>query len=245
MKNLDFLKGNLIAHRGFHNLKEGIPENSLAAFKRAIRNNYVIELDVHLTRDNKIVVFHDYNLKRVCGVNKVVESCTYDELLKYNLFNTKHKIPLLSSVLNLVNGKVGLLIETKTINFNGNLERELSKLLDNYNGFFAIQSFNFFSINWFRKHKKKYVVGLLSSDFNKRNISNLRKWIGKTLLMDVILRTDFISYDINALPSLYVQNKRKSKLVLGWTVKTKADFTKGKHYCDNLICENLDDYVQI
>ena len=215
MKNLDFLKGNLIVHRGFHNLKEGIPENSLAAFKRAIRNNYVIELDVHLTRDNKIVVFHDYNLKRACGVNKVIESCTYDELLKYNLFNTKHKIPLLSSVFNLVNGKVGLLIETKTINFNGNLERELSKLLDNYNGSFAIQSFNFFSINWFKKHKKKYVVGLLSSDFNKRNISNLRKWIGKTLLMDIILRTDFISYDINALPSSYVQNKRKSKLVLG------------------------------
>lgn len=243
MKNLDFLKGNLIAHRGFHNLKEGIPENSLAAFKRAIRNNYVIELDVHLTRDSKIVVFHDYNLKRACGVNKVIESCTYDELLKYNLFNTKHKIPLLSSVLNLVNGKVGLLIETKTINFNGNLERELSKILDNYNGSFAIQSFNFFSINWFRKHKKKYVVGLLSSDFNKRNISNLRKWIGKTLLMDIILRTDFISYDINALPSSYVQNKRKSKLVLGWTVRNKADFTKGKHYCDNLICENLNDFI--
>lgn len=240
MKNLDFLKGNLIAHRGFHNLKEGIPENSLAAFKSAIRNNYVIELDVHLTRDNKIVVFHDYNLKRACGVNKVIESCTYDELLKYNLFNTKHKIPLLSSVLNLVNGKVGLLIETKTINFNGNLERELSKLLDNYNGSFAIQSFNFFSINWFRKHKKKYVVGLLSSDFNKRNISNLRKWIGKTLLMDIILRTDFISYDINALPSSYVQNKRKSKLVLGWTVRNKADFTKGKRYCDNFICENIE-----
>ncbi len=240
MKNLDFLKGNLIAHRGFHNLKEGIPENSLAAFKRAIRNNYVIELDVHLTSDNKIVVFHDYNLKRACGVNKVIESCTYDELLKYNLFNTNHKIPLLSSVLNLVNGKVGLLIETKTINFNGNLERELSKLLDNYNGSFAIQSFNFFSINWFRKHKKKYVVGLLSSDFNKRNISNLRKWIGKTLLMDIILRTDFISYDINALPSSYVQNKRKSKLVLGWTVRNKADFTKGKRYCDNFICENIE-----
>lgn len=240
MKNLDFLKGNLIAHRGFHNLKEGIPENSLAAFKRTIRNNYVIELDVHLTRDNKIVVFHDYNLKRACGVNKVIESCTYDELLKYNLFNTKHKIPLLSSVLNLVNGKVGLLIETKTINFNGNLERELSKLLDDYNGSFAIQSFNFFSINWFRKHKRKYVIGLLSSDFNERNISNLRKWIGKTLLMDIILRTDFISYDINALPSSYVQNKRKSKLVLGWTVRNKADFTKGKRYCDNLICENIE-----
>ena len=102
MKNLDFLKNKLIAHRGYHDIKKKIPENSIAAFKRAIRFNYPIEIDVHLTKDNKLVVFHDYSLKRVCGVNKKIEECTYSELLKYNLFDTKYKIPLFKEVLKLV-----------------------------------------------------------------------------------------------------------------------------------------------
>ena len=96
---MDFLFDNLIAHRGFHNLEKNIPENSIKAFKEAIKNNYVIELDIHRTKDNKLVVFHDYNLKRVCGIDKTIESCTYKELSKLYLFNTSSKIPLFSEVL--------------------------------------------------------------------------------------------------------------------------------------------------
>ncbi len=240
MKDLDFLKKALIAHRGFHDNDKNVPENSILAFKKAINNNYTIELDVHLTKDNKIVVFHDNNLKRVCGVKKVIEECTYKELLNYNLLNTKYKIPLLSEVLKLVDGKVGLLIETKVIKHNGKLEEELSKLLDNYNGSFAIQSFNIFSILWFKKNRKDYIRGLLSSDFKKRkDINSLKKNIAKTLILDILLKTDFISYDINALPNSYVKNKRKRKLILGWTVKSKKDYEKAINYCDNLIVDKM------
>ncbi len=138
MKGISFLKDKLIAHRGYHDIKKGIPENSIAAFKKAIRYNYTIELDVHLTKDGRLVVFHDNSLKRVCGVKKIIEDCTYSELLKYNLFDTKYKIPLFEEVLKLVDGKVGLLIETKIGKFNGKLEEELVKQLDNYKGDFAI-----------------------------------------------------------------------------------------------------------
>lgn len=245
MKDLTFLKDNLIAHRGYHNMKNKIPENSIPAFKKAIRYNYTIELDVHLTKDNKLVVFHDDNLKRVCGVNKIIEDCTYDELLKYNLFDTKYKIPLFEEVLRLVDGKVGLLIETKTGNFNGKLESKLSSLLDNYNGLFAIQSFNPISILWFKKKKNNYIRGLLSSDFkHDKKVNNLRKNLARSLFADIFLRTDFISYDINALPNNYVKNKRKSKLVLGWTIRSKKDYDKAKKYCDNLICENMNEYAK-
>ena len=72
MKNISFLKDKLIAHRGDHDIKNKIPENSIPAFKKAINNNYTIELDVHLTKDNKIVVFHDNTLKRVCNINKII-----------------------------------------------------------------------------------------------------------------------------------------------------------------------------
>lgn len=241
MKNMNFLKDTLIAHRGYHDKEKGIPENSIAAFKRAIRYNYTIELDVHLTKDKRLVVFHDDNLKRVCGVNKIIEDCTYNELLKYNLFDTKYKIPLFEEVLKLIDGKVGLLIEIKTAKFKGKLESMLSKLLDNYNGSFAIQSFNPLSILWFKKNKKSYIRGLLSSDFrHNKKINDLKKFLLKTLFIDIILKTDFIAYDIRALPNSYVKSKRKSKLILGWNVRTKKDHDKAIKYCDNLICENME-----
>ncbi len=243
MKDINFLKCNLIAHRGYHDKKIGIPENSIAAFKRAIRYNYTIELDVHLTKDNKLVVFHDNNLKRVCGINKIIENCTYNELLKYNLLGTKYKIPLFEEVLKLVDGKVGLLIETKTSKFNGKLEKELSKRLDDYNGLFAIQSFNPMSILWFKKNEKSYIRGLLSSDFkHDKSVSNLRKNLAKCLVADIILKTDFISYDIRSLPNHYIKTKRKSKLILGWTIRNKKNYDKAIKYCDNLICENMEKY---
>lgn len=237
MKDLNFLKTRLIAHRGYHDMKKGICENSISAFKNAIKHNYIIELDIHLLKDNNIVVFHDGNLKRVCGINKKIEDCTYDELLKYNLFNTNDKIPLLKDVLKVVNGKVPLLIEIKYYPKYGVLEKKLVDILKNYKGLYAIQSFYPKTIFWFKKNKKNIPVGLLSSDFKKSN--NLKRIIGKTLLLDILLNADFISYNIKAIPNLYIKSKRKKKVILGWTVKNKKQLNEMKEYCDNFICENI------
>lgn len=243
MKNTDFLTKNLIAHRGYHDMNMMIPENSLAAFKRAIRYGYSIELDVHLLKDGNLVVFHDYNLKRVCGVDRLIDDCDYQELKKYNLFNTKEKIPLLKEVLECVAKKVPILIEIKSSIRGNALEQNLAKILDSYNGEFAIQSFSILSIWWFKKHRRYYVRGLLSSDFADKNISNLRKWIGKTLISDVLLKTDFVSYDVNSLPSKYVSNLKKRKKVIGWTIKDKKTYDKALKYCDGAICEHMKNYV--
>ena len=240
MKDTNFLLKPIFAHRGYFNNKI-IPENSIPAFKKAIRYGYNIELDVHLTKDEKIVVFHDFNLKRMCNVNKRIEDCTYDELLKYDLLDTKYKIPLFSEVLGLINGKVSILIETK-VEKTGKLEELLSNMLDNYKGDFAIQSFNPFSILWFKKHRKNYVVGILSSDFKRRKKMNIiKKKILKSLILDKLLKSDFISYDIRALPSKYI--KKNKKIVLGWTVKDKENYDKSRKYCDNEICENMAQYL--
>lgn len=241
IRNLDFLKTTIVAHRGYHDKK--YPENSIPAFKKAIRYGYNIEVDVHLTKDEKLVVFHDNNLKRMCKEDKCIEDLTYDELLKYNLLDTKYKIPLLSEVLSLINGQVGLLIETKVIKFNGKLEEKLSNMLDNYKGAFAVQSFNPLSVYWFKKNRKSYLRGILSSNFNNWNISNLKKWILKTLILDIFLKVDFIGYDLRALPNNYIENKRKTKPVFTWTVRTKEDYEKAVKYSDNIISENMDDYL--
>ena len=195
MKDLEFLSRNLIAHRGYHNNKKGIPENSVLAFKKAIDNNYLIELDVRLTKDQKLVVFHDDNLKRVCGVNKRVKDLTYRELLKYNLFDTTLKVPLFSDVIKLVNGRVPILIETKYHNRYGVLEKILINELSNYKGLYAIQSFYPMSLLWLKRNTKDIPIGLLSSNF-KNDLNRLKSIIGKTLILDLFFKTDFISYDV-------------------------------------------------
>lgn len=238
MKNINFLLNNLIAHRGYHN--KLYPENSLPAFQNAIKHNYLIELDIHLTKDLKIVVYHDYNLQRMIKVNKIIENCNYNELIKYNLLNSKYKIPLLSEVLSLVDKKVGLLIEIKCRKFNNIFGLKLVNILDKYEGDFAIQSFNILALKWFKKNRSNYLRGLLASDFKDKKMNKIRKWICKSLIADLYLKVDFISYDLKSLPNIYVRNKRKKKPILVWTIKTIKDYEKSKKYADNYICENFE-----
>ena len=239
MKDLEFLSRNLIAHRGYHNNKKGIPENSVLAFKKAIDNKYLIELDVRLTKDKKLVVFHDDNLKRVCGVNKRVKDLTYRELLKYNLFDTTLKVPLFSDVIKLVNGRVPILIETKYHNRYGVLEKILINELSNYKGLYAIQSFYPMSLLWLKRNTKDIPIGLLSSNF-KNDLNRLKSIIGKTLILDLFFKTDFISYDVKGLPNNYLSYKRDKKKIVIWTIKNKKDYDLARQYTDSLICENFD-----
>ena len=92
MKNIDFLKRSLIAHRGVHN--PNIPENTLPAFVKCVDKNYIIELDIHILNDNTIVVHHDHNLKKLTGVNKIIETLSYAQLSKIKI-NKKYTIPTL------------------------------------------------------------------------------------------------------------------------------------------------------
>ena len=239
MKDLEFLSRSLIAHRGYHNNKKGIPENSVLAFKKAIDNNYLIELDVRLTKDQKLVVFHDDNLKRVCGVNKRVKDLTYRELLKYNLFDTTLKVPLFSDVIKLVNGRVPILIETKYHNRYGVLEKILINELSNYKGLYAIQSFYPMSLLWLKRNTKDIPIGLLSSNF-KNDLNRLKSIIGKTLILDLFFKTDFISYDVKGLPNNYLSYKGDKKKIVIWTIKNKKDYDLARQYTDSLICENFD-----
>ena len=239
MKDLEFLSRNLIAHRGYHNNKKGIPENSVLAFKKAIDNNYLIELDVRLTKDKKLVVFHDGNLKRVCGVNKSVKDLTYKELLKYNLFDTTQKVPLFSDVIKLVNGRVPILIETKYHNRYGVLEKILINELSNYKGLYAIQSFYPMSLLWLKRNTKDIPIGLLSSNF-KNDLNRLKSIIGKTLILDLFFKTDFISYDVKGLPNNYLSYKGDKKKIVIWTIKNKKDYDLARQNTDSLICENFD-----
>lgn len=239
MKDLSFLKQNLIAHRGFHNIQKGIPENSLPAFKKAIDNGYLIELDLHILKDNSVVVFHDDNLNRMTGVDKNLKDVSYDEIKNLKLQNTDTFIPLFKDVLRLVNGKVPIIIELKTDVRCGILEPEVMKILNNYSGLYAIKSFSPFSVLWFKKHFPNVTRGFLSCNFSQSNMFSLKKKFLNSQFLFNLLGIDFLSYDIHSLPCKAVENFRRNKLVLGWTILSKSDLEHAKKYCDNFICENI------
>jgi len=97
--------GTNFAHRGLHSRDKTVPENSLEAFRLAARQGYGVELDVQLTRDGHVVVFHDATLDRVCGVEGRVDELTYGELCKLRLCGSEYGIPLLSEVLAVIRNR--------------------------------------------------------------------------------------------------------------------------------------------
>ena len=141
MKDLSFLQNRIIAHRGVND-NDKVVENTLESFSNAVKLGYAIEFDIHLLKDNEIVVYHDDNLKRLTGINKDLKDLTYDDIKDIKLLNTNQTIPKLSEVLKLINGKVPIIIELKYDRKVGLLEKELVKYLDNYKGKFAVKSFN-------------------------------------------------------------------------------------------------------
>ena len=96
-----------------YRVEDGIPENSLPAFRRAVEAGYGIELDLHLTTDGQLVVFHDDTLDRVCGVSGRVDESSYPELQQLRLSGTDETIPLFSQVLEVVAGKIPMIVEVK------------------------------------------------------------------------------------------------------------------------------------
>lgn len=239
-RDTEFLTQSFIAHRGLHNINENIPENTLKAFKNAIKNNYAIELDVHILKDGKVIVFHDKTLFRMTGVNKKIKDMNYDEIKCLKLKNTSENIPLLKEVLKLVAGKVPLIIELKSSNKVGTLEKEVMKLLENYNGKFAIKSFNPFSLLYIKKYFPEVIRGQLSSDFKNKNFSIIKKIIYSKMPFNFITKPDFISYDIKAFPNKRIAKLRKNIIIIGWTVRSIDDLKYAKKYCDNFIFEKVD-----
>lgn len=234
--DVNFLKNNLIAHRGLHN--KIIPENSIPAFKEAIKKKYIIEFDVHILKDNNVVVFHDDNLKRLTGIDKKIKDTTYNEIKNLKLNNTENYIPLLEDVLKLVNGRVPLLIELKFDNKVGLLEDKLIDIMKDYKGLYAYQSFSPFSLIYLKK-RTNMPRGLLVSDFKNSNIFILKKLLLKKMLLNFLVKPDFISVHYNYLDNKKIQKYRHDKLILTWTIKDN-NLNKYKDLCDNFIFESFD-----
>ena len=223
---------NIYAHRGIFDNKN-IVENTIKSFREALKINVNIELDVRVTKDKEIVVFHDKDLKRLTSIDKDVKDLTYDELSKITLLNTTDTIPKFEDVLKLVDGKVKILIEFKE-SFSREILKKIDRLLLDYSGEVLLQSFNPFLIKKIATTSlKRYEQGILLTNKYK----GLRRLFYDVYIYKYIIKRK--NYNFIACPKELISDVRKvtDKEIFIWTIKTKEDFIKYKKYSNNLICE--------
>ncbi len=215
--------GHYYAHRGFHNNESEAPENSLPAFRKAVEKGYGIELDVQLTKDEKVVVFHDSNLKRVCEEDAPVNSKTYAELCELTLCSSNEHIPLFEEVLKTIDGKVPMIVEIKMVDSKTRICELANELLLGYKGIYCVESFHPAAVRWFGKHRPELLRGQLSSDFGKDDgkPESFGKFMVHFLLTDLMCRPDFIAYSCDHPNNFsFMLTKFFGALAVAWTVKT-------------------------
>lgn len=216
-----WLKKRPIIHRGMFNNELGIIENSLEAINLAVKANYPIEIDVRVIKDGTVILFHDNNLKRLTGIDKYYYKLTLKELNTIKYKNSKCGIATLKQVLEIVNGKVPLLIELKYYGdfwIMNKLAKETYKTLKDYKGEYAIQSFYPPMEKIYRKLDNKHFIGL---------IAPIQLAVKKRLYNNFILNLslkfynyDFISYNIKHLPNKIIESNKLPKIF--WVIDNKG-----------------------
>ncbi len=228
------------AHRGLHDKRNTVPENSFAAFAAAIAAGYGIELDINLTTDDQVVVFHDESLKRMCGFDKNVADCSSNELAQCRLSGTDQRIPLFAEVLSLVNGRVPLIIELKTTKRNKMLCEKAAAILDGYRGAYCVESFHPGIVAWFKENRPGVVRGQLAAGC--RQYGSLPWWQGfilSSLLTGVAARPHFVAFrHEDARGKLRLRLYRVlGGVLVGWTVRDTDDIAWCEYFFDAVIFE--------
>ena len=219
-------KGRYYAHRGLYEENQTVPENSLTAFKRAVEWGYGIELDVQLSRDGFAVVFHDDDLLRACGDGRRVNDVDWNELKSMRLFGTRKTIPLFRDVLELVGGRVPMIVELKSGPRNHELCRSVYAILKDYEGDACIESFDPRIVAWFRRHDPARIRGQLAqpaSFYKEDGMSAFGSTVLGNTLLNAAARPHFIAYRIGEKPAPVRLAESMGAARFGWTSQESGD----------------------
>ena len=228
-RDMSALTGHWYAHRGLWNGER--PENSLPAFRAAVESGYGIETDVHITRDDQLVVFHDDTLQRMCGDPRKISDCTLEELRALRLAGTDQLIPTLDECLNTVGGRVPLLVEIKTDPRVLRLCELLDERMRAYSGLYMIESFDPRAVQWYRRHRPAVLRGQLT--FGLVKPSKTPKTVLSRMLasqiMNVMGRPDFIAAEAVTAHSLPLRLLRLFPAHwAAWTVRSQDEMDRLK-----------------
>jgi glycerophosphoryl diester phosphodiesterase len=214
------------AHRGLHDLAAGRPENSLAAFARCCETGFAAEMDVRLSRDGEVVVFHDRAVRRLTGAAGRVEDLTAAQLTRLDIHGTGERIALLRDVLDLVAGRVPLLLELKPCSFGPVLERGVLGALQGYRGDVAIQSFKRRSLRHLDRCEAPQAVGHL--------------WRRLRVAGGPMPRPAFYGCHVATAGGPAVRRRRDAgEIVIAWTVRSPEQAARALRHVDNYIFEGF------
>ena len=236
------------AHRGLHH-KPAVPENSMAAFRRALDNFYGAELDVHLMADGNLAVIHDSSLLRTAGADVAIEDLTVADLKRYRLEGTDEHIPLLGEVLALYEGRAPLIVELKAERGNHDaLAAAAVAELDKYKVLYCIESFDPRCLRWLRENRDEIVRGQLSEKFLRHGDDGGHGravlWMVGNLLTNFMARPDFIAYRFSDRNTAAVKLCRKLYKVkeFSWTVTSREEMVEAEKAGCCVIFEQFEPY---
>lgn len=239
----DWLIGTPLAHRGLHG--DGVPENSLDAFRAAAEAGYGAELDVMLAGDGTAVVVHDAVLTRLTGVEVRVGDRDVADLQQLRLLTaggerSDQVVPTLAQALRALAGQP-VMVEIKSWRLRaGRLEEAVADVLDDHHGPACIASFNPMTVRWFRRNRPDIVrVLTATADADERLPAVVRRRLAE--LRDVAaVAPHAISYDLAGLPNLATDTWRAAGgPLVTWTVRDGSDLAKAREVADNLIFEGV------
>ncbi len=235
MANLDWLTARPIAHRGFHDLNKTRWENTLSAFRAAIDRDYAIECDVHLSSDGVPVVFHDHDLKRLAGIDGRVFEKTATQLADLRIGGTDDHAPTLKEMLDLVAGRVPLIIELKgTQGEDDGLVAACAALLRAYSGPAAIMSFDHWLVRQFGTEAAGIPAGLTAHGNKPEELEAHFSMLAHPI--------SFVSWGVHDLPSPFVTFVRDklSMPVITWTVRDEKSRQATQAHADQMTFEGFD-----
>lgn len=234
-----------IAHRGLHVKSEGRIENTASAFEAAITRGFGIECDLQPAADFAPVVFHDATLGRLTEGKGPVAAHTPKALGRIPMHATKDRILALPELLELVAGRVPLLIEIKSDWSEGDdFARAIAKQLAAYKGPYGLMSFDPRRVAPIGALLPGIPRGIVAGGVRNdpHTASWLRRWTAVMLWRNDLVAPDFLAYYVKGLPSAaWSLRKRPDGMPLfTWTVRTPADQAKARRHADAMIFEGFE-----
>ena len=246
MGNIDWLTARPVAHRGLHDARAGVIENTPQAFEAAIAARYGIECDVQISADGEAMVHHDDALGRLTEGSGPLATVSAAELQKVKFKNGDGRIIALSALCDLVAGRVPLIVEIKSrFDRDLRLTQRVTEILGSYAGPAAAMSFDPTVVAALRNSAPKLTRGIVAehgyghhewsrlTPAQKRRLAYLLHW--------PTTRPDFVAYGAHDLPSLAPAVARwvLGRPVLSWTIRSVNEMRNVKFWVDQVIFEGF------
>lgn len=244
MAGLDWLTEHPVAHRGLHG--NGLIENTLGAARAAVEANYANEVDLQLTADNEVVVFHDDTLDRLTDATGPLTARTLTELKQVALRGSGELIPTLQELLDTVSGRTPLVLELKS-NWDGDdrLTARTAEILKGYEGPVVCMSFDPQVLIDLQKYAPGLPRGIVAERYYDHAdwalLGASRKFRLGNLLHFNRTRPHFVAYYVRDLPALapLVARYLLGMKLLTWTVRTDAERSKARRWANQMIFEGF------